>query len=91
MGPTPCIHSGYESFSGEDDLANPLSDIMFVERVKGKTYTCPILRPSKGKEKEHFEGKIKYSYDISECDQIFHYLLKDKQIQLLDDHKKPSP
>lgn len=62
---------------------------MSVEIVKGKVYTCPSLRLAKGMEKKNFEGKVEYSFDISKAGQIFDYLLKDKQIRLVDGNKIP--
>ena len=42
------------------------------------SYTCPALRPLKGKEVARLENKNEYMFDISKADQIFNYLLKDQ-------------
>ena len=52
-------------------------EILAAEIVHGKPYTCPALKPSKGKE-------------VAKADQIFNYLLKDKQIKLPDGHRMPA-
>lgn len=54
-------------------------EIMTVEIVKGKPYSCPLLKA----DKEKFE----YSFDTSKADHIFEYLQKDKQIWLMYGHK----
>ena len=59
---------------------------MAVEILKGKAYSCLILRLSKGKEIAKFENKENYLFNISKVDQIFNYLLKDQQIRLLDEY-----
>lgn len=65
---------------------------MAVKIVKGNTYSCPALKPPKGNEKHESKSKTEYSFDISKGGQIFeYYLLKDRQIRLLDDHKIPPP
>jgi len=33
------------------------------------------------------EGQTEYAFEITKIGQIFEYLLKDKHIRLLDDHK----
>lgn len=60
-----------EDDSDNDDSSGPAKDIMSAEIVMGKVYTCPAPRPAKGKEKENFEGKVEYSFDISKDDEIF--------------------
>ena len=79
-----------EAEESNDESPDSTADIMAVEIVKGKVYSCPALRSPKGKEVKTSEGKIDYSFDISKADQIFDHLLKDKQIKLLDGHKIPS-
>lgn len=54
-----------------------VAEILAAEIVHGKPYTCPADKPSKGKE-------------VAKADQIFNYLLKDKQIQLPDGHRMPA-
>ena len=62
---------------------------MLAKFIQGKSYTCLTLTPSKGKEVAKPEKEI-YLFDISKVDQIFDYLVKDKQINFLDSHKVPS-
>ena len=61
---------------------------MAVEFVHGKLYTCLALTSSKGKEvaKPNIET---YLFDISKANQIFNYLVKNKQINLPKGHKIP--
>lgn len=66
-----------------------MTDIKSPEIVKGKVYSFPVLRPTKGK--ENSEGKTAYSFDISKAYQIFNSLLKDKKIQLIDCNTIPPP
>ena len=61
---------------------------MVAKLVHGKLYTCPPLTPSKGKEVTK-PDKDSYLFDISNADQIFDCLVKDKQIKLLEGHKIP--
>ena len=68
-----------------------LSKVMVAEIVKGRPYSCPALKPSKGKEVVHSENKEEFSFDISKADRIFDHLLKDQQIKLPDGYKIPSP
>ena len=63
-------------------------DIMATELVHGKPYTSPTLRPSKGKEVAK-PRKETYLFDISQADQIFDCLVKEKQIKLTEAHKIP--
>lgn len=74
-----------------DDSVGLIANIISIDIVKGKVYTCPTLKPAKGIERENSEGKVEYYLDISKADHIFTYLLKDKQIWLLDGHKIPPP
>ena len=62
-------------------------EIAAAEVLKGKTYTCPALKPPKGKE---VAEKEEFLFDISKAEQIFDYLLKDKQIRLPEGHRIPS-
>ena len=62
---------------------------MTVELLGGKPYTCLVLTPAKRKEKVKAEEKEAYLFDISKADQIFDFLVKDKQIKLLEGHKLP--
>lgn len=64
---------------------------MAAEIIKGKMYSCLDLKSSKGKEEDKSNNKTEYSFDFSKEDQIFNYLLKDKQIRLVDSHKIPPP
>ena len=62
---------------------------MTVELLGGKPYTSPTLTPAKGKEKVKIEEKEAYLFDISKAYKIFDFLVKDKQIKLLEGHKLP--
>ena len=62
---------------------------MATELLRGKPYTCSALSPIKGKEKVKNEEKETYLFDISKVDQIFDFLVKDKQIKLPKGHKLP--
>lgn len=53
------------------------------------TQPSPRQTSCQRKEKEDSKSKTEYSFDVSKADQIFDYLLKDKQIRLLDGHKNP--
>ena len=64
------------------------ADIMAVEFVQGKPYTCLALMPSKGKEVAKPDREA-YLFDMSKAAQIFNCLVKDKQINLPEDHKIP--
>ena len=59
--------------------------------MKGRPYSCPTLRPLKGKEVAKSRNREKHLFDIFRVDQIFNHLLKDLQIKLLDGYKIPSP
>ena len=54
-----------------------LSEVMVVEIVKGRLYSCLTLKPLKGKEVVPLENKEEFSFDISKANQIFDHLLKD--------------
>ena len=45
--------------------------------------------PTKGKKKTKIEENEAYLLDISKADQIFDFLVKDKQIKLPEGHKLP--
>ena len=62
---------------------------MVAELLEGKPYTFLVLTPAKGKQKIKTEEKEAYLFDISKADQIFDFLVKDKQIKLLEGHKLP--
>ena len=64
------------------------AEIITTEFVQGKPYTCPALTLSKGKEVAKPDRET-YLFDISKVDQIFHCLVKDKQIKLLEGQKIP--
>ena len=64
------------------------ADIMAAKFVQGKPYTCPALTPSKGKEVAKPDREA-YLFDMSKAAQIFNCLVKDKQINLPEDHKIP--
>ena len=70
-----------------DFLKEQVSEVMVAEIVKGKPYSCPALKPSKGKEVVCLENKEEFSFDISKANQIFDYLLKDQQIKLSHGHR----
>ncbi|XP_051122661.1 uncharacterized protein LOC127245690 [Andrographis paniculata] len=61
-------------------------DVLAAELLKGKTYSCSALRPTKGKE----IGGDQYTFDVPKVEQIFDHLLKDKQIKLRDGQRVPS-
>ena len=62
---------------------------MAVKLLGGKPYTRPTLILAKGKEKVKTKEKEAYMFDILKADQIFDFLVKDKQIKLLEGHKLP--
>ena len=62
---------------------------MVAELLGSKPYTYPILTPAKGKEKIKIEENEAFLFDISKADQIFDFLIKDKQIKLLEGYKLP--
>ena len=64
--------------------------VIVVEIVRGKPYTFPALTPAKEKEKVKAKEKEAYLFDISKADKIFDFLVKDKQIKLLEEHKISS-
>ena len=64
-------------------------EIMVVKLLGHKLYTCPGPTLAKGKEAIETEEKEVYLFDISKVDQIFDFLVKDKQIKLLEGHKLP--
>ena len=61
---------------------------MATEFIHGKPYTHPALTPSKGKEVTKLDEEA-YLFDISKVNQLFDYLIKDKQIKLSENHKIP--
>ena len=63
-------------------------DILAVEFVHSKPYTCPALTPSKGKEMAK-PNKEAYLFNILKVDKIFDCLVKDKKIKLPEGHKIP--
>lgn len=67
----------------EDDQS---TDILAAEILRGKPYSCPALKPSRGKEVVKTESRESYIFDISKAD----HLLKDKQIKLPEGHRIPS-
>ena len=72
---------------GDEVISEEQIEIVAAEILKRKTYTCPAPRPLEGKE---VTEKEKFLFDISKADQIFNYLLKDKQIRLPKGHRIPS-
>ena len=66
------------------------ADIMAAEFLQGNPYTCPTLMPSRGKEVAKLD-KEAYLFDISKANQMFNFLVKDKQIKLLEGHKILQP
>ena len=59
---------------------------MAAQFVHGKLYTYLALTSSKGKEVAKPEKEM-YLLDISKANQIFDYLIKDKQIKFSKGHK----
>ena len=59
---------------------------MAVELLGGKSYICLALTLTKGKEKVKIEENKAYLFNISKADQIFDFLVKDKQIKLPEGH-----
>ena len=93
VGPKePYLISVVDCDSAEKDAweesPNGRVDIVAVEFVQGKRYTCPALTASKGKEVANSKMET-FLFDISKADQIFYYLVKDKQIKFLEAHKIP--
>ncbi|KAJ8557252.1 hypothetical protein K7X08_002877 [Anisodus acutangulus] len=63
---------------------------MVAKIVKGKVYSYPALKATKSKKTSSTDDRVSYSFDITKADQIFDYLLKVKQIRLLDGYRIPS-
>ena len=63
---------------GGDEEGVVQEEIMVVELLGGKPYTCPTLTPVKGKEKIKTKEKEVHLFNISKADQIFDFLVKDK-------------
>ena len=72
-----------------DEERTVYGKIMAIELLRGKPYTCPTFTLPKGKEKIKIEEKEAYLFDILKIDQIFYFLVKDKQIKLLEGHQLP--
>ena len=72
-----------------DEEGTIQGEIMAIELLRGKTYTCPAFTPVNGKEKVKTEEKEVYLFDIIKADQIFDFLVKDKHIKLPEGHKLP--
>ena len=81
----------YDSAKEEigDEEGTMQGEIMAAELLGGKLYTSPALTHAKRKEKIKTEEKQAYIFDISKVDQIFDFLVKDKQIKLPKRHKLP--
>jgi hypothetical protein len=53
---------------------------------KSKPFMCSSLKPvSKSRQDE-----MRYTFNVSKCDRIFDYLLREKQIKLPSSHVIPS-
>ncbi|KAG4958852.1 hypothetical protein JHK82_035558 [Glycine max] len=63
---------------------------MVTKIIKVKPFSCLALKATKAKNPNTTGYKFEYAFEISKADQIFYYLLKDQQIQLMDGHKIPS-
>lgn len=62
---------------------------MVTKIIKVKPFSCLALKATKAKNPNTTGYKFEYAFEISKADQIFYYLLKDQQIQLMDGHKIP--
>ena len=60
-----------------ESLKEHNSEVMAIKILKGRPYTCPTLRPPKGKRVAKLENKEEYMFDIFKTNQIFDHLLKD--------------
>jgi hypothetical protein len=47
---------------------------------------CSFLKSSPGRKDE-----VKFMFDVTKCDKLFHVLLQNKVIRLSEDHVKPTP
>ena len=75
----------------EDSLCNDFdkSEVHVAELQVGPLYICACLKLVKGKEKLNLTSYESQSFDITEANQIFDVLLKDKQIILPKGKKMP--
>ena len=65
-------------------------EIIAAKLLGGKLHTYPTLTSAKGKEKIKIEEKEVYLFDILKPNQIFNFLVKEKQIKLPKGHKLPQ-
>jgi hypothetical protein len=54
---------------------------------KSKPFVCSSLKPASKSQQD----EIRYTFDVTKCDRIFHYLLQEKQIRLPSNQVIPSP
>jgi hypothetical protein len=57
----------------------------WVDSPKDKPLSCSFLQPSPGK-----KDKVKFMFDVSKCDKIFHVLLQNGVIHLSEGHVIPQ-
>jgi hypothetical protein len=59
--------------------------VEWVETPKGKLLACSILKPRLVKKDE-----MKFTFDVSKCDELFDVLLQNKVIKLKGGHVIPA-
>jgi hypothetical protein len=73
----------YGSESLDDEMCVP----EWNWTLKSEPFVCSSLKPtSKSRQDE-----IRFTFDVTKCDRVFHYLLQEKQIKLLSNYVIPSP
>ena len=75
-----------EMYTSEEE-----NEVDVAELKPGPPYMCQSLKPVVLKDKIKNETKPFFGFDITKVEQIFDVLVKDKQIELSEDHKIPSP
>jgi hypothetical protein len=73
-----------EDSSSEDD--NEVCVAEWVDTPKDKPLACLFLKPSPRKRDE-----MKFTFDVTKCDQLFDVLLQNKVIRLSENHVTPTP
>jgi hypothetical protein len=80
----PRVNCVEEDSSSEDD--NEVCVAEWVDTPKDKPLACLFLKPSPRKRDE-----MKFTFDVTKCDQLFDVLLQNKVIRLSENHVTPTP
>jgi hypothetical protein len=78
-------HVNFVDEEADDEEGNEICVAEWVKKPGDKPISCSFLKPN-GERRE----EMKYTFDVSKCDCVFHLLLRGGVIRLTEGHIKPN-